>query len=135
MNARIDPTLTLDEVAKHIEQWRSDKRNGERIPQPLWNEALGLISTYGISRVSRTLRLSYTELNKRLRIIEAEQHRQAPRAETAFVEMDWALVDQAPGPDTAAVWMELERPDGLRLRIRPTHGVDMLALVDRFMGT
>jgi hypothetical protein len=25
-------------------------------------------------------------------------------------------------------------PDGLRLRIRPTHGIDMLALVDRFMG-
>ena len=134
MNARINPTLTLEEVAKHIEQWRSHKKNGERIPQPLWNEALGLISTYGISRVSRTLRLSYTELNKRLRIIEAEQHRQAPRAETAFVEMDRALVDQAPGPDAAAVWMELERPDGLRLRIRPTHGADMLALVERFMG-
>ena len=37
-------------------------------------------------------------------------------------------------PDTAAVWMELERPDGMRLRIRPTQGLDMLALVDRFMG-
>jgi hypothetical protein len=52
----------------------------------------------------------------------------------AFVEVDRALVDQAPRSDATAVWMELERPDGLRLRIRPTHGVDMLALVERFMG-
>jgi hypothetical protein len=30
--------------------------------------------------------------------------------------------------------MELERPDGLRLRLRPTGGADMLALLDRFLG-
>ncbi len=134
MNTRIDPTLTLEEVAKHVEQWRSRKKKGERIPQRLWNEALGLVGTYGISRISRTLRLSYTELNKRQGIIEADQHRQDPGGEAAFVEVDRALVEQVPGPDTGAVWMELERPDGLRLRIRPTRGVDMLALVERFMG-
>jgi len=31
--------------------------------------------------------------------------------------------------------MELERPDGLRLRIQPTPGADLLALVERFMRT
>jgi hypothetical protein len=134
MNAGIDPTWTLDEVADHIEQWRSHKKNGERIPQQLWNEALALVSTYGLSRVSRTLRLSCPELNKRLKIIEADQRRQAPSTETAFVEIDRALVDQAAEPAGGAVWMELQRPDGLRLRIRPIHGVDLLALVDRFMG-
>ena len=133
MNARTEPTLTLNEVAKHIEQWRSHKKNGERIPQQLWNEALGLVSTYGVSQVSRTLRLSYTDLNKRLRIVEAEQRRQSPVEETAFVQIDPALVEQVPGPDAGAGWMELERPDGLRLRMRPTHGADMLALVERFM--
>jgi hypothetical protein len=30
--------------------------------------------------------------------------------------------------------MELERPDGFRLRIRPTDGANMLALMDRFLG-
>jgi hypothetical protein len=33
MNARIEPTLTLEEVAKHLEQWRSHKKKGERILQ------------------------------------------------------------------------------------------------------
>ena len=134
MNARTEPMLTLEEVAQHVEQWRGTKKKGERIPQQLWNEALGLVDTYGISRVSRTLRLSYTELDKRRGISEADRGKQGTGAEMAFVEVDRALVDQAPRSDATAVWMELERPDGLRLRIRPTHGVDMLALVERFMG-
>ena len=134
MNARIDPRLTLEEVGEHLAQWRRGKDKGERIPEQLWSEALGLLDSHGISRVSRTLRLSYTELDKRRAIIEAGQHRQGRGEETAFVEIDRALVDQAARPEATAVWMELERPDGMRLRIRPTRGVDMLALVDRFMG-
>jgi hypothetical protein len=134
MNAHIESTLTLEEVARHVEQWRSHKKKGERIPQRLWNEALGLVDTYGVSRVSRTLHLSYTELDKRRRIIEAEQRRQGPGEDTAFVEIDHGLVDRAPRSHATTAWMELERPDGLRLRIRPTHGVELLALVDRFMG-
>jgi hypothetical protein len=50
------------------------------------------------------------------------------------VEIDRALVDQAMEPARGAVWMELERPDGLRLRIRPSHRGDMLTLLERFMG-
>ena len=134
MNTCDEPTLPLETVAKHFAHWRRKKKNGERIPEALWNEALGLLGTYGISRVSRTLRLSYTELDKRRAIIEADQHHQGRGEETAFVEIDRTLVDQAARPEGTAVWMELERPDGMRLRIRPTHGVDMLALVDRFMG-
>ena len=134
MNARGEATLTLDAVAKHFAHWRRKKNNGERIPEELWNEALALLGTYGISSVSRTLRLSYTELDKRRKVIEAGHSRQESGDDTAFVEIDRALVEQAPGPDATGAWMELERPDGLRLRIRPTHGVDLLALVDRFMG-
>jgi len=134
MNARIEPTLTLEEVAKHVEHWRGTRKKGERIPQQLWNEALALVGTYGVSRVSRTLRLSYAELDKRHRIVEAGQCRQASGDDTAFVEIDRGLIEQAPGPEATAAWMELERPDGLRLRIRPTHSVDILTLVERFMG-
>jgi len=50
------------------------------------------------------------------------------------VQIERALVDQAAEPGGAALWMELERPDGLRLRLRPTLGVEMWALLDRFMG-
>jgi hypothetical protein len=109
VNARIDPSMPLDEVATHIEQWRSHKKNGEQIPQQLWNEALALISTYGVSRVSRALRMSSTELDKRWRVIEAAQRRQAASVETGFVEIDGARLEQAArmdctgGPGQAAV--------------------------------
>ena len=134
MNARSEATLTLEAVAKHFAHWRRRKTNGERIPEELWNQALTLLETYGISQVSRTLRLSYTELDKRRKISEAGLSRQGCGDDTAFVEIDRALLEQAPGPDATAVWMELERPDGLRLRIRPSHRGDMLTLLDRFMG-
>jgi hypothetical protein len=52
----------------------------------------------------------------------------------AFVEVERAPVDQVAHAEVTAVWMELERPDGLRLRIRPTRSIDLLALVDRFLG-
>ena len=134
MNARSEATLTLEAVARHFAHWRRKKTNGERIPEELWNQALTLLETYGISQVSRTLRLSYTELDKRRKATEAGLSRQGSGDDTVFVEIDRALFEQAPGPDATAVWMELERPDGLRLRIRPSHRGDMLTLLDRFMG-
>jgi len=134
MRTSIGASLTLKEVAKHFKQWRSIKKKGERIPDHLWSEAVDLLGTYGISQVTRTLRLSGTDLNKRRGIIEADQRRQGSDGGTTFVEMDSALVDQTLVTDATAAWMELERPDGLRLRIQSTRSADMLALVERFMG-
>jgi len=134
MKAPIESTLTLEEVTEHFEQWRTRKNNGERIPEQLWNEAVSLVDIYGVSQVSRTLRLGGSDLNKRRGIVEASQRRQGPSGKTAFVEIAPAVMAQRPEPEVGAVWMELERPDGLRLRIRPTGGTDLLALVERFMG-
>jgi len=134
MKAATDGKRTLEEVSRHIEQWRSGKKRGERIPQRIWDEALALVVTSGISRVSRTLRLSYTELDKRRRGIAAAQPRQGPAEASAFVEIDGAFLEQAARPEATAAWLELERPDGLRLRIRPSHRGELLALVERFLG-
>ena len=134
MKTSIRATLTLKEVAEHFKQWRSVKRKGERIPDHLWSEAVGLIGAYGISQVSRTLHLNGTDLNKRRGIIVTGRRKRGSGEGGTFVEIDRTLVDQALGPDVSAVWMELERPDGQRLSIQSTQGVDMLALVERFMG-
>ena len=128
MKKSIGATLTLKAVAEHFKQWRSVKKKGERIPDHLWSKAVGLVGAYGISQVTRTLRLSGTDLNKRRGIIGTGQRRRDPGGGKTFVEIDRTLVDQAMGPEATAVWMELERPDGQRLRIQSTQGVDMLAL-------
>jgi len=135
MKARIDSTLTLAEVAEHFERWRKNKRKGDRIPEQLWSEAAGLVSTYGVSRVARTLRLSGRDLNKRRGMTEAVRNEEASGGYPSFVEMDRVELQSVAGPESAAVWMELERADGMRLRIRAAHGVDMLGLVERFMET
>ena len=134
MKTSIRATLTLKEVAEHFKQWRSVKKKGERIPDHLWSEAVGLIGTYGISQVTGTLHLSGTDLNKRRGINGTGRRRRGSGGETAFVEIDRTLVDQALGPEATAEWMELERPDGQRLRIQSIQGADMLALVKYFMG-
>lgn len=134
MKKSIMATLTLKEVAAHFKQWRSVKKRGDRIPDHLWSEAVSLLGAYGVSQVTGTLRLSGTDLNKRRGIIEASQRQRGSGGGITFVEIDPTLLDQAPGPEAGALCMELERPDGLRLRIQSTRGADMLALAERFMG-
>jgi hypothetical protein len=139
MKAPIESPLTLETAAEHFEQWRRNKKKGERIPEKLWSEAIDLVGRYGVSQVTRTLRLSGTDLNKRRGIVGTGQRRRqntkgSQNTTAAFVEIEPAVVEQARDVEAGAPWMELERPDGLRLRIRPTDGADMLALMDRFLG-
>jgi hypothetical protein len=135
MKAPNEPPLTLEAVSEHFAQWRRNKRKGERIPEQLWSEAIDLVDTYGVSQVTRTLRLSGTDLNKRRGIVGTGQRRRSPNAKAAFVEIEPAVVQRAvESSASAAAWMELERPDGFRLRIQPTGGAAMLALIDRFLG-
>jgi hypothetical protein len=133
MKACIESTFTLEEVAEHFERWRSNKRKGERIPEQLWSEAVDLVNSYGVSRVARTLRLGGRDLNQRRGMTEAARNEEATGGEPPFVEMDPVVMEQAVGPESAAVWMELERADGMRLRIHGTQGLEWLGLVERFM--
>lgn len=134
MNALAEPAQTLEAVAEHFEQWRERKQKGERIPEQLWREAIGLVDAYGISRVTRRLRLSVTDLNKRRGIVGTRQRRRDSDEAGAFVEVERALVDQALSGHTGAGWMELIRPDGLRLRMQPTDAAERKALLERFIG-
>ena len=135
MKAPIESPLTLEAVAEHFEQWRSNKKKGERIPEKLWGEAIDLVDTYRVSQVTRTLRLGGADLNKRRGIVGAGRRRRSQGTKGAFVEVEPAVVERAvEPPDSAPPWMELERPDGLRLRIHPSEGNELLALVDRFLG-
>ena len=141
MNAPIKSTLTLETVGEHFARWRSSKKKGEPIPEQLWREAIDLVDGcgLGISQVTRTLRLSGSDLNKRRGIIGGTRCRKGTdvndtHAGATFMEIDGKDVVQVSGLKETAAWLELQRPDGLRLRIHPGEGSELLALVDRFMG-
>ena len=134
MNAAVTRRLTLEEVAEHFAQWRSHKKRGERIPEHLWREAMGLLGVYTVSQVARTLRLGGRDLNRRRGMLASAQPTSGAEEETAFVEIDRALVGETLRGGAPATVMELHRPDGLRLRIEPASGAEMLVLLERFLG-
>lgn len=134
MKTSITSRLTLESVAERFTQWRKNKSKGERIPEQLWYEAIGLLDTYRISEVTRTLRLSGADLNKRRQRTEARPSRESLLVESSsFMEVDPQVVQQALGSQGPTAWMELARPDGLRLRIQPSGSAELLTVVNRFM--
>lgn len=95
--------ISLKSVQKRFEAWRSGRANKrEPIPQHLWQAAAGLCQEYSIARVSRELRLSYTDLKKRIQKDDGFS--------TRFVEIDATVF--------GSQWqIECERSDGSRLRL------------------
>ena len=133
--SQIQPqTWTLEEVAAHFEHWRREKKKGERIPDQLWSEAIALVKDYGLSQVTRRLRLSGRDLNKRRGMPGSGRRRARPvAAPAAFVELAPEVVVQAQRRQSTPGCLELIRPDGLRLRIEPGDGIDARTVLEHFM--
>ena len=127
------PSLTLEAVAEHFAEWRGEKKRGERIPEQLWSEAIALVDSYGISQVTRRLRLSGQDLNRRRGVVGSGQRRRRAARNQSFVEVDPGVLAQAKRRQGAPGSLELIRADGLRLRIEPGDGLDALAVLERFM--
>ena len=124
---------TLQEVANHFEEWRCSKRKGQnRIPVRLWSEAVGLLADHPISHVAKSLRLSGSDLKKRQAALPGTRINDGD-GNANFVEVAPTVVDRVSRSAAEPVRMELERPDGLRLRIESGNGNDLLRLVERFM--
>lgn len=132
MTAPNRSALTLETVAEHFAQWRETKAARERIPEPLWREAIELLDTYRISQITRTLRLSGSDLNKRRRQLTSPPPADAQEGRHTFVELETPLINPASAKVTP--WLELQRPDGLCMRLHAGDRDDLLALVDRFIG-
>ena len=134
MKTAVKATLSLEEVAKHFEQWRSTKSRGERIPQRLWSEAVGLLEVYSLLQVTRALRLDWAKLKQHWRSLDCRKDSERIGGAMAFVEIDASAGDQNLMPSPGGVAIELERADGLRLRLPRAERADMLAVLERFMG-
>ncbi|MCP3867701.1 MAG: hypothetical protein GY703_06310 [Gammaproteobacteria bacterium] len=126
--------LVLKEVIEHFERWRRNKKKGARIPTRLWIEAVGLVPEYTISQVCRALHLCATDLKRHQSALSPSKEVTVACSDNFFVEIDRGIVDQAVKPSGMPGLMEMERPDGLRLRIQPANSADMLVLLTHFMG-
>ena len=77
----------LAQGRRQFQAWR-ERRQGRRIPQPLWDLAVRLVSRHGLSRTVTALSLDYYSLKKH---VEAASQ-QPPSPSPAFVELPAPLL-------------------------------------------
>ena len=78
----------LAQARSRFDAWRQRRQGGRRIPQPLWDLAVRMVSQHGLSRTVTALGLDYYSLKKRV----AAAAQQPPSPGPAFVELPTPLV-------------------------------------------
>jgi hypothetical protein len=113
----------LDQLAGQFEHWRQNRSHpSERIPQYLWDQAAALALVLPRSRVAQHLRLSPSDLNKHM-ATRPNAIPATPHTLPSFVEVPHV---SACSPATTTIEIELDRPDGARLRL---HGAESVVPV------
>ena len=123
----------LTQVANRFDEWRQTRpTRAEPIPQHLWEQAMALTALLPITYVARRIRVSGGELKKRCAAHHAAQSAPASTA-LGFAEVPPISVWPLP---TSGIEIELQRPDGTRLRLH-THEPQppLVALVRTFLET
>jgi hypothetical protein len=125
------PPSELYSLARDLERWRTSAQRGRRIPEGLWEAAAKLARTYGVSRISAALKLSYYGLQRRARGGRAVKTR--PSAQPTFVQVAAPVLSA--GPDRHRT-VEVVQASGCRLilRLPDAKPDDLLPLLQAFLG-
>ena len=121
--------LPLRRAADQFARWRNSHDLGTRIPERLWQLAVKLAVTYGVSRTAATLKLDYYALKRRL---AAQPVPAVPESATsdssAFVELPASTFTTS-----GECLIKLEKSSGETIRIRWKGSVpDVVALSRSF---
>jgi hypothetical protein len=119
----------LIELATQFDHWRSTRASrAERIPPVLWKQAVALTPMLSLAQVAKTLRVSWRDLQQHC--VTHAASGAAPPAPTAlhFVDVPPEATWSRPLPETT---IELQRPDGARLRIATHEAAVPVATVIR----
>ena len=106
----VKPTL---EVVRHqFEAWRKRRRCRGRIPEGLWEAAVGLCREHSICEVSRSLRLNYNGLKNRVTRARGRSPAVGQGSDLNFVRLDLG----APITPSECL-LEMETPNGAKMRM------------------
>ena len=109
----------LLELRRQLDVWRQSQGPRPRLPDELWDLAASLARIHGISRVARTLRISFQKLRGRLQ----------PPAPSGFVELPPMGIS---GPAGRACVVELDDGRGARMTVRVEGQEPLIALAEAF---
>lgn len=119
---RAEPSREILAVRRQVERWRRTRPRSGRMPEELWELAVGLAGVHGVNPIARALGLDYYSLKKRL-VAAGESSQSSP----AFVELDVASA----GSSTECV-LEFEERRGSKLTVRLRGSVDVAAILESF---
>lgn len=125
------PTTTLQDVESLFTQWRATRQHKCRIPEELWTAAVRLSKEYSIHRISRTLRLSHSELKARAASFHASKNAAIPPARSMdFIPIDISL----PHPAECIVEMEHRNGNKMRMHFKGKADLDLQSFAESFWG-
>jgi hypothetical protein len=128
MNTESTPFRSeVEPLRCQFEAWRRTRKQGERIPESLWEAAAKLAGAFGIGRVARALGVGYYALKERAPE-GGPPSRSGPQAAT-FLEL--SLPTPRPANDYL---VELEEGRGAKvtLRLAPGSAREVVALAQAF---
>jgi hypothetical protein len=108
------PTVkpALEVVRHQFEAWRKQRRCRGRIPEALWEAAVGLCREHSICEVSQSLRLNYNGLKNRTPKARDMGLVVGKGSDLGFVKLDLGAPIVPP-----ECLVEMEAPNGARMRI------------------
>src|SRR3990167_3535569 len=110
------PTQTPDPLHQAVEaftHWRTQSKGRDRIPEPLWEQALSLVGHYPLTKITAALGLDFGAFKQRC------SDRGLPMRKTkapAFVQV-LASTEPLSSP-TLPAHIEVSRQDGTTLRLQ-----------------
>ena len=124
----------LTDLADQFAQWRQQRTyRFAPIPLPLWEQAIALTAVLPLASVAKRLGVRGRDLHKRCAVRPEGSCAEPTPSTEGFVEVPPTSVWPLP---TSGIEIELQRPDGTRLRLHAHEPQPpLVALVRTFLET
>jgi hypothetical protein len=119
--------LTIEAICEQFEKWRQTRKKRTAIPEHLWAAAIELSENHSAYKISKTLRLNYTDLQKR---IQQSRSRNLPETiQPKFIGFEIGNKESA----EYVIEMAHRNGESMKAHIRGSH-IDFLELSKIFFG-
>jgi len=118
----------LEQVQEQFEHWRRSRGKRGTIPDALWQAAIMLFPDYALHRISKALRLNYTDLKHRVNAHRSTCE-QSDVSTAGFIELG---LSDAMRPAECMIEMADEKGASLKMYFKGEAGRDLLKLGKAF---
>ena len=119
---------TLKRVREQFEHWRRSRGKRRTIPDALWEAAVSLFPNYPLNRISKVLRLNYSDLKHH---VDAQQSNFEPATDSGSAFIELGLSDPM-RPAECIIEMADQKGATMRMYFKGQAGLDLLELSKAF---